>query len=197
MDPVLKALQKRTRQFKQHGYDLPASRQFLWKVSGVRHGKILEIGTGKGHLTALLARKGLRVTSVDLDRKVLKMAKAHLSALRLLRRVSLRKMNAEKLRFKSGSFDNVISMDFFHHAKNPLRCLREMMRVARKTLTLADLNRNGMRIMDVVHQSEGKKHETPKIPFKALKQHLPAHLFNVKSYRHPCHDIFVAQRRPS
>ena len=195
MNLVLSSLQKRLREFKRHGYDLPASRRFIWKLSGIRHGKVLEIGTGKGHLTALLAQKGFRIISVDLDGEVLKIAKAHLSALKLSKRVSLRKMNAEKLRFNSGSFDNVISMDFFHHAKNPLRCLREMMRVARKTLTIADLNQNGMRIMDLVHKSEGKKHETPKIPFRGLKKHLLAHHFNVKSYRHPCHQIFVAQRR--
>ena len=195
MDLVLSSLQKRLRKFKRHGYDLPASRRFVWKLSGIRHGKVLEIGTGKGHLTALLAQKGLEIISVDLDGDVLKTAKAHLSALKLSQRISLRKMNAEKLRFNSGSFDNVISMDFFHHAKNPFRCLREMMRVTRKTLVIADLNQNGMRIMDLVHKSEGKKHETPKIPFKNLREPLLAHHFNVKTYRHPCHHIFVAQRR--
>ena len=195
MELVLSSLQKRLREFKRHGYDLPASRRFIWKLSGIRHGKVLEIGTGKGHLTALLAQKGLKITSVDLDGEVLKTAKAHLSALKLSQGVSLRKMNAEKLRFNSRSFDNVISMDFFHHAKNPIRCLREMMRVSRKTLVIADLNQNGMRIMDLVHQSEGKTHEKPKIPFRDLKKHLLAHHFNVKSYRHPCHNIFVAQRR--
>ena len=194
---VLAVLHKRTRQFKRCGYDLPDSRDYLWKKSGIRNGKVLEIGTGKGHLTALLARKGLKIISVDLDGEALKTAKAHLSALKLSSPVSLRKMNAEKLRFNSGSFDNVISMDFFHHAKNPLRCLREMIRVTRKTLAIADLNQNGMRIMDLVHKSEGKKHETPKIPFPDLKKHLLAHNFNVKSYRHPCHKIFVAQRRNS
>ena len=197
MDLVLSSLQKRLREFKRQGYDLPASRRFIWKLSGTRRGKVLEIGTGKGHLTALLAQKGLKIVSVDLDGEVLKTAKAHLSALKLSKHVSLKKMNAEKLQFKSGSFDNVISMDFFHHAKNPLRCLREMMRVTRKTLTIADLNQNGMRIMDLVHKSEGKRHETPKIPFGDLKKHLLAHHFNVKSYRHPCHQIFVAQRRNS
>jgi len=194
---VLSSLKKKTQQLKQYGYDLAASREFIWKVSGIRHGQVLEIGTGKGHLTALLSQKGLQVISVDLDGEVLKTAKAHLSALKLSRHASLRKMNAEKLLFKSENFDNVISVDFFHHAKNPLRCLREMMRVARKTLTIADLNQHGMQIMDLVHKSEGKKHETSKISFRDLKKQLLAHHFNVKSYRHPCHQIFVAQRRNS
>ncbi|MFH0984909.1 MAG: class I SAM-dependent methyltransferase [Candidatus Omnitrophota bacterium] len=194
-NPVLSILRKKIRQFKQYGYDLPASRRFVWKMSGIHRGRVLEIGTGKGHLTALLAQKDLEIISVDLDRAALKTAKAHLTALKLTERVSLKKMNAEKLRFGARSFDHVISMDFFHHAKDPIRCLKEMIRVTRKTLTIADLNKNGMRIMDIVHKKEGKKHETPKIPFKKLKKHLLAHHFNVQSYRHPCHRVFVAQRR--
>lgn len=194
---VLSTLQKRLREFKRHGYDLRASRRFIWKSSGIRHGKVLEIGTGKGHLTALLAQKGLEIISVDRDGDILKTAKAHLSALKITKHVLLRKMNAERLRFRPRSFGHVISMDFFHHAKKPLRCLREMMRVTRNTLVIADLNQNGMRIMDLVHKNEGKKHETSKIPFQGLKKYLLAHNFNIKSYRQPCHEIFVAQRRNS
>ena len=75
MNPVLSSLQKRLREFKRHGYDLPASRRFIWKLSGIRQGKVLEIGTGKGYLTAPLAKKGLDIVSVDLDGEVLKPAR--------------------------------------------------------------------------------------------------------------------------
>jgi len=156
---------------------------------------VLEIGTGKGHLTACLAKKGFRVVSVDLDPETLKTAKKHLAALKLEKRVRLRRMDAGKLLFPSRSFDRVISVDFFHHAKNPLRCLREMMRVAGKTLLVADLNKKGMRIMDRVHGIEGKKHETSRITFRAIKAGLRKNGFTVKSYRHTCHQIFLAHRR--
>jgi len=194
---VLSALRKRLRQFKRHGYDLPASRNYILKSFGIRNGTTLEIGTGKGHLTKLLAKKNLRAISIDLDPGALAAAKIHLSAAKADRRILLRKMNAEKLPFRARSFDHVISVDFFHHAKRPLRCLREMTRAAKKTLTIADLNKRGMRIMALVHQSEGKTHATPKIPFRKLKSYLSANGFNVKSYRQPCHEIFVAQRRNS
>ena len=192
---VLSNLQKRLRQFKRYGYDLPASRNYILRKSGIRCVPVLEVGTGKGHLTVLLAKKCPNVTSIDLDPGSLRIAKIHLSTLKLGQRVRLRNMNAERIRFQPRSFDHVISVDFFHHAKRPLRCLKEMMRVTRKTLTIADLNKRGMRIMDLVHKSEGKRHETPKIPFQALKKYLRTNGFNVKSYRHPCHKIFVAQRR--
>lgn len=193
--PVLSDLKKRLRQFKHHGYDLPASRRFVWKVSGIREEKVLEIGTGKGHLTALLAKKGLLPVSIDLDPEPLRIAGRHLKELGLHKRATLRAMNAERLVFASHSIDHVISADFFHHAKDPVRCLREMMRVARTTIVIADLNARGMRILDRIHRKEGKKHETPVIPFRKLGRNLRKNGFTVKSYRHPCHEIFVAQRR--
>ena len=132
---------------------------------------------------------------MDLDPDTLKTAKAHLAALKLGKHVIFRKMNAEKILFSSRSFDHVISVDFYHHAKNPVRCLREMMRVTRKALLIVDLNKKGMRIMDRVHRKEGSKHEDSRIAFQAMKTCLMKNGFTVKSYRHTCHQIFLAQRR--
>ncbi len=197
ISPVLSELRKRLQKFKRYGYDLPASREHILKRAGIRRGTVLEIGTGKGHLTSLLAKKNLYLVSIDMDPASLQTAKKHLKALKRHSRVLLRLMNAEKLRFPSRSFDHVISADFFHHAKRPLRCLKEMMRVTRGILTLADLNRRGVKTMDLVHQSEGKRHARSRIPFPDLKEYLLKNGFNVKSYRHTCHQIFVAQRRNS
>jgi len=194
---ILSAFRKRNREFKSYGYDLPASRKFILEQCGFRKGTILEVGTGKGHLAACLSEKGFRIISVDLDPETLKIARAHLAALKLERQVIFRKMNAEKLLFSSRSFAHVISVDFFHHAKNPLRCLREMMRVTRKTLLIADLNKKDMRIMDQVHRKEGNKHEASRITFQAMKTCLMENGFTVKSYRHTCHQVFLVQRRKS
>ena len=196
-DRVLPTLQKRLRQFKRYGYDLPASRRKLLELSEILDGKILEVGTGKGHLTALLVKKNLNPVSIDLDPKSLRIAKLHLKELGLGNRATLRKMNAEKLSYAPRSFDHVISIDFFHHAQKPLRCLQELIRVSKKTLAIADLNKRGMRVMDLVHKNEGNKHEGAKIPFRELKKRLLSSGFNIKSYHQPCHDIFVAQRRNS
>ena len=192
---VLSSLRKRTRAFKKCGYDLPASRNYIFWKCGFRKGTVLEIGSGKGHLTACLAKKGLKIISLDLDPESLRTARMHLAAMKLSKYAIFRRMNAEKLLFPSQSFDQVISVDFFHHAKDPVRCLKEMMRVTRKTLVIADLNKKGMRIMDRVHRSEGKKHEASRISFEDLKSHLVKNGFIVKRYRHICHQIFITQRR--
>jgi len=194
-DSVILSLYKRIRLFRKYGYDLPASRKYLLEKCIPFVGKVLEIGSGKGHFTACLAKKRFKIISVDLDPDALRISKKHLTALKLSKQVLFRKINAEKLPFPSRSFNQVVSIDIFHHAKNPFRCLREMMRVTQKNLLIADLNKKGMRVMDRVHQLEGKKHESSRISFKALKRHLERNGFLVKSYRHNCHQIFQAQRR--
>ncbi|MCM8776518.1 MAG: class I SAM-dependent methyltransferase [Candidatus Omnitrophica bacterium] len=195
MTDVVLQIRKRLRLFKKYGYDLPASRQYFLKKVCFCKGPVLEIGTGKGHLTVAMAKRGLQVISLDSDPKQLAVARVHLKALKLSGYVRFKKMNAEKLRFKTQAFDSVVSMDFFHHAQKPLRCLKEMMRVTKRTLAIADLNKNGMAVMGRLHKSEGKTHEISKIPFRALREYLLKNGFKVKNFRHQCHAMIIAQRR--
>jgi hypothetical protein len=100
-------------------------------------------------------------------------------------------MNAERINYASKSFDCVISADFFHHARYPSRCLKEMSRVARFKLCIADLNVRGMSIMDKIHQREGKKHSVSKISMKRIKEFLEDKKWKVKTYKTACHNIVV------
>lgn len=195
MSKELKQIRARVRQFKRLGYDIEASRKYLLGQSGIRDGSILEVGTGKGHLAVVFAAKGFSMTSVDLDPKQLSVARSYLKSSGVLKRVSLRKANAERLPFGTGAFDAVVSIDFFHHAKSPLKCLKEMMRVVRHTLVIADFNERGKKIMAKVHRDEGKHHPESRIPFGELKAALLKGGFEVKTYRRQCHTYFIAQRR--
>ena len=76
-------------------------------------------------------------------------------------------MDAERLRFKDNSFDCVITFNFIHHAKDPARCLKEMVRVARHKVIIADINKSGQRIMEKVHRLNSQKHEVSKISASA------------------------------
>ncbi|OGW79650.1 MAG: hypothetical protein A3G33_07625 [Omnitrophica bacterium RIFCSPLOWO2_12_FULL_44_17] len=195
MSEVLRQIWKRLKQFKQYGYDLPASRKFLLKRAGINKGSILEVGTGKGHLAVEIAKNGMPITSVDSDSGQLSIARRHLKALKLDRSVTLVKMNAEKLRFKNRSFDTVVSIDFFHHAESPSRCLKEMIRVAQNTLVIADLNKRGERMMERVHQEENHHHPVTKIAFKGIRKHLQDNHFVVRVYKKNCHTYLIANRK--
>ena len=119
MDKRLKEDQEKIKLFKKFGYDILKARGQIVSKTGLS-GKILEVGTGKGHLFAALAKKGLHVVSIDMDRKQQSVARANLKAKKLKEPVKLKIMNAEHLSFKDGCFDGVISVNFLHHARNPL-----------------------------------------------------------------------------
>jgi len=193
MDKRLKKDQGKLKLFKKFGYDILRAREQI--VSGADlSGTILEVGTGKGHLLAALAQKGLRVVSIDMDRKQQSVARANLKAKRFGNLAKLKIMNAEQLIFKDGTFDGVISVNFLHHAHNPLRCVKEMVRVAKNILVLADLNKKGERIMDKVNALEGHSHPRSKVAFKALKVFLEKSGMRVKTYRGVCETALIARK---
>ena len=156
--------------------------------------KILEVGTGKGHMAIALARKGFKLTSVDLDIKAQYIAKASLKAMKLDKLVILKVMNAERLQYKDDSFDYVISVNFIHHAKNPVRCLKEMIRLAKDKLVIVDINKRGERIMQKVHGLDGHSHAASKMSLQGVKAFLDKAGLSVKAYRDSCQTIIIARK---
>lgn len=168
MNNLLKQDQDRLKLFKKYGYDIPRARDFIITKAKLSKVKILEVGTGRGHMALALAKKGFKLTSVDLDRKAQHVAKASLKALKLDKLVTLKIMNAERLQYKDDSFDYVISVNFIHHAKNPVRCLKEMVRLAKDKLVIADINKKGERIMQKVHRLDGHSHAASKMSLQGI-----------------------------
>jgi len=194
MDNLIKEGQVRLRLFKKYGYDIPKARNFILAKAKLSKGRILEVGTGKGHLAIVLARKGFKFTSIDLNRKAQKVAKISLKGLRLDKFAVLKIMNAEKLRFPDNYFGSVISVNFIHHAKNPAKCIKEMVRVTREKLVIADLNRRGERIMERVHGLDGHKHHKSKMSLSSAKTLLEKLGLNVKIYYDSCQIVLVAKK---
>jgi protein-L-isoaspartate O-methyltransferase len=85
MNNLIKQDQDRLRLFKKYGYDIPKARRFILTKAKVLGERILEVGTGKGHMTVTLAKNGLKVVSIDLDRKAQDVAKLKLQSLKLYR----------------------------------------------------------------------------------------------------------------
>jgi len=194
MDNLLKQSQDRLKLFKRHGYDIPKARKFILGKAGLAKGNILEIGTGSGHMAIALARRGFRLVSIDLDRKAQKTAKSRLKALGLNNLVTLKIMDAERLRFKDMAFDNVISVNFLHHAKAPVKCLKEMARVAKKKLVIADFNRRGERIAEKIHGMEGHTHPRSKLSLAAITALLRKFGMDVIKHNDSCQYVLIATK---
>lgn len=197
MNSVVKQGQNKIELFKKLGYDIPQARAFVLAKADMRSGTVLEIGTGRGHMAAALAQKGFRLTSIDLDRKQQRAARVYLRSCGCSLAVKMKVMDAEKVRFRDRSFDTVISANFLHHARDPLRCVREMARVTRNKLVISDLNKKGERIMARVHAMEGEVHPRGRVSFAALRVFLSRSGFCVTFYRKGCENILVCNRYPA
>jgi len=194
MDNSIKEGQARLKLFKKYGYDIPKARNFILTKAKLSKGRVLEVGTGKGHLAIVLAKKGFKFTSIDLDRKAQKVAKMSLKEPKLNKLAALKIMNAEKLHFSDNYFDSVISVNFIHHAKNPAKCIKEMSRVTKDKLVIADLNERGEQIMEKVHSLDGHKHHTSKMSLSSVKTLLEKLGLSVKTYHDSCQIVLVARK---
>ena len=186
--------QKRLNLFKKYGYDISKARNFiLAKVMPIQ-GRLLEVGTGRGHMAVVLARNGLKLISIDLDKKAQSVAKLSLKTMKLDKNVLLKMMNAEKLHFPDNYFDSVIAVNFIHHAVNPAKCIKEMVRVTNGILVVADINKRGQRIMEKVHALDGHIHAASKMSLSGVKEYLEKAGLLVKVYRDVCQTVIIAKK---
>lgn len=186
---------KRLAQFKKLGYDMLKERDFALAKAGFRKRKtILEVGTGRGYMALALARKGFAVTSIDQDRKILLAARSILKHFKVEKSIVLRRMDAERLKFKDLSFDYVLAVNFMHHAQMPVKCIREMARVAKEKIVIVDVNKRGARILEKLHAQEGHAHERSKIEFHEIRDAFIKAGMKVKTYRSGCQTIIIAQK---
>jgi ubiquinone/menaquinone biosynthesis C-methylase UbiE len=94
-------------------------------------GLLLDLGTGPGYLPIELAKRApaLRIIGIDLSRILIRMARANARRAGCAGRVHFEVGNAAGLRFRSESFDGVISTGMLHALRDPARVLRECWRV--------------------------------------------------------------------
>jgi len=90
---------------------------------------ILDVGCGWGVLSAYLARQGHRVTAVDIDESILRIARE--TADRFAAEVTLKQCDARHLDFPDQCFDLVVWEEMLEHLDQPLFALKEGARVLR------------------------------------------------------------------
>ena len=190
---------ERLKLFKKYGYDIPKARNFIIsKAKLVKDGRMLEIGTGRGHMSTILAQNGFKFVSIDLDKKAQDAAKMHLKEIKRDKLVALKTMNAERLKYKSDYFSQVISVNFIHHANNPVKCLKEMIRVTGGKLVIADINKKGERILEKVHNKlDGHSHPLSKMSLQETEVFLKKTGMSVKVYKDTCQTVLIATKGAS
>jgi ubiquinone/menaquinone biosynthesis C-methylase UbiE len=90
---------------------------------------VLDVGTGSGIATQMLAESGANVTGVDLTDWAVETTRRRLAAFGL--EADVRQADAEQLPFADASFDLVFSWGVIHHSSDMDRALAELVRVTR------------------------------------------------------------------
>lgn len=195
MDKNIARLHNRLAEFKKFGYDMLKERSFALKKAEFKKDKdILEIGTGRGFMALTLAKKGLKVTTIDSDSRIQQIARSILRYYHLEKLVRFKTMDAERLVFGDESFDYVLAVNFIHHAVKPILCLREMIRVAKERILIVDVNKRGAKILEKIHAKEGHRHERSKIGFSEIKDFFRKKKMVVKTFKSKCQTVIVAKK---
>jgi 2-polyprenyl-3-methyl-5-hydroxy-6-metoxy-1,4-benzoquinol methylase len=151
---------RRNAQYLGLGHDRLAAAAFVAEAAGEGPASVLDVGTGKGLLALALARRGLRVTSVDLDADEQALAALMAEEAGVRDRIVFQCADAASLPHETGSFDAVASMDALHHFGSQGPILGELARVLRQggRMVLADFTEEGFALVSRIHAGEGHEH---------------------------------------
>lgn len=185
---------ERINLYKSFGYDVEDERRFLLQKAEPLYGDILEIGTGKGYLAIVLAKEGYDFTSVDISEEEQEFARLNLKYLGLEKKVNFKIGDAGNLNFADKSFDIIISSHLIHHLNSPFIVMSEFARVIsyEGKIILSDFSKEGLEIVDKVHQSEGKRHHASPIGLKDTEKYFQQKGFDIESYQSKFQDVLVA-----
>lgn len=184
---------ERVNFYRSFGYDLEKERDFILDKSLPISGKILEIGTGKGHFALALAKRGFSFISIDISKEEQEIAKLNIQYFGLEKQVVLRIEDAGHLSFPDQSFDTIFSINVFHHLEEPLAVLDEVIRLLRPAgkAVLSDFNKEGMVLMDKIHASEGNKHEVSNTTLSDIEHYLITKGFRINKANSRFQEVLI------
>ncbi len=102
--------------------------------------KILDIGTGPGFFSIILAEAGYHVTAIDLTEEMLQEARQN--AKHLSECIHFQAMNAEALSFDNEMFDVIVTRNLTWNLQNPEKAYEEWLRVLKKDGVLLNFDAN-------------------------------------------------------
>ena len=171
--------------FKNFGYDIAKERDFILEKSLPLDGRILEVGTGKGHFAIALAQKGHHFTSVDISHEEQKYAKMNVEYLGFQEHVDFKIADAKQLGFKNQSFDAIFAINMAHHLSDPYAVMDEFARVVapQGKIIVSDFSKKGLDLVGRIHKSEGREHPTGKAAINDIRNYFDGKNFKTQEYK--------------
>ncbi len=182
--------------YKKLGFDhIQARKNVIKQIGRASYKSILEIGTGKGYLSTLLAKEYELVISLDINKEDQEIAAMNATYDNVQNKIDFVLQNCEELDYKNQSFDVVISAFTFHHLDKPFQVINEMLRVFKHKLIISDFNSNGKKIIEKAHAKENRKHKYSNDQFNILFCYLKEKGFAVTETKDEWQKILIIERR--
>ncbi len=188
------ALYRRDRFYASIGLDRVQVRKKIVRALPKPLGRVLEVGTGKGALTRVLAREADQVISVDLSAEEQVFAAEALAQDGLRAKVSLQLADAVALPFSNALFDTVVCAFSFHHFAAPFRAIDEMLRSSAGCVALVEFNAAGFEAVDRAHYLEGHTHEKNGISFEQAEQYFRERGVLVRAIHDEWFDMYIVKK---
>jgi SAM-dependent methyltransferase len=189
------ALDQRLFAFRELGYDADDYRRRVISAARPLPGRMLEVGTGNGGLTLLLAEQPVRLVSIDTDAAAQARVRLGLRFQAQKGQVEFLAADAQHLPFRDREFALVVSFNTFHHLRQADAVLAEMARVCRNRMVIADFNERGLELIRKLHRGEGREHEEVGGDFGCVPRLLAGLGFRVEQREHGFETACVARRR--
>ena len=128
-----------------------AGRKRLLETSGLKQGRVLDIGMGEcGCMSFYLARRGFHVVGIDRSPKAVHDSRKSAAKKRFKGTFTAKKANAERLPFHHDEFDAVVAFNSFHHMDNIRKVIYEMFMVCNKggLVLISDLHEEPQKASD-------------------------------------------------
>ncbi len=186
---------KRGTLYKEQGVDQEELRKSVARLVQPDSSSVLEIGTGRGYLTSMLAGSFSRIVTVDMESSDLRTARLNAVYYNRLDNIEFLTADACSMDFHDRSFDAVVSSFTFHHFDLPFKALREMARVAGRQLIISDFNEKGFEAVAKVHRMEGRTHERKPADFSIVGVYLKEFNFDVTVIEQEWQTIYSAKRK--
>ena len=135
----------------QKSFFSEAVRNKAFSIAGVQKGEIAaDIGAGTGFVTEGLIREGLQVIAVDQSEAMLEEMKRKFAS---IEGIDYRLGEGEKLPIPDGAVDYAFANMYLHHVENPLRAIKEMVRVLRHgaKLVITDMDEHEFEFLKEEH----------------------------------------------
>ncbi|MCU0849484.1 MAG: class I SAM-dependent methyltransferase [Spirochaetes bacterium] len=185
---------KRSILYKEFRIDQEGLRSRLVRQLDIGNRTILEIGTGNGYFTTMLARDFDTVVSIDTDAEGQRIAELNAAYNDTLDKITFVTDDAGSLAFPDSSFDAAVTAFTFHHLVYPFRVIREMIRVAGRQIVISDFTSRGFEAIARIHANEGRHHDRGTGDFGIVGVFLREHGFDVSIKENTFQTLYVARR---